>query len=122
MRPIAACLAVAALVLTSGLARAQQQDFSKVEITAEKLAEGVYMLEGAGGNIGVSVGPGRRPPGGRPVRAAHAQDQGRGGGDQRQAHPLRAQHALARRPHGRQREHGRRGRRSSWPTTTCGGA
>jgi cyclase len=35
---------------------AQQQDFSKVEIKSEKLAEGVYMLTGAGGNIGLSIG------------------------------------------------------------------
>ncbi|CAN5888415.1 MBL fold metallo-hydrolase [soil metagenome] len=33
-----------------------QQDFSKVEIKAEKVAGNVYMLQGAGGNIGVSVG------------------------------------------------------------------
>ena len=33
-----------------------QQDFSKVEIKATKVAGNVYMLEGAGGNIGVSVG------------------------------------------------------------------
>ena len=33
-----------------------QQDFSKVEITATKVADGIYMFEGAGGNIGVSVG------------------------------------------------------------------
>jgi len=32
------------------------QDFSKVEIKATKLTETVYMLEGAGGNIGVSAG------------------------------------------------------------------
>ena len=38
-----------------GLARAQQ-DFSKVEIKVTKVAGGVYMLEGSGGNIGVSVG------------------------------------------------------------------
>ncbi len=31
-------------------------DFSKVEIKATKVAGNVYMLEGAGGNIGVSVG------------------------------------------------------------------
>jgi len=36
--------------------RAQDQDFSKVEIKATKVAGSVYMLEGAGGNIGVSVG------------------------------------------------------------------
>ena len=33
-----------------------QQDFSKVEIKSEKVAGNVYMLQGAGGNIGVSVG------------------------------------------------------------------
>lgn len=34
-----------------------QDDLSKVEIKASKVAGNVYMLEGAGGNIGVSVGP-----------------------------------------------------------------
>jgi len=33
-----------------------QQDFSKVEIQTEKLAETVYMMTGSGGNLGVSVG------------------------------------------------------------------
>lgn len=33
-----------------------QQDFSKVEIKATKIAGNVHMLEGYGGNIGVSVG------------------------------------------------------------------
>jgi glyoxylase-like metal-dependent hydrolase (beta-lactamase superfamily II) len=33
-----------------------QQDMSKVVIESQKVAEGVYMLTGAGGNIGVSVG------------------------------------------------------------------
>lgn len=33
-----------------------QTDFSKVEIKATKISGNVYMLEGAGGNIGVSVG------------------------------------------------------------------
>lgn len=32
------------------------QDFDKVEITSEKLADGVYMLVGAGGNMGLSMG------------------------------------------------------------------
>jgi glyoxylase-like metal-dependent hydrolase (beta-lactamase superfamily II) len=47
------------LALTALLAlpaAAQQQDFSKVEIKATKVAGNVYMLQGAGGNIGVSVG------------------------------------------------------------------
>jgi cyclase len=46
----------AVLALAAAPALAQQQDFSKVEIKAEKVAEGVYMLTGAGGNIGLSVG------------------------------------------------------------------
>ena len=33
-----------------------QQDFSKVEIQAHKLGDSTYMLTGAGGNIGLSVG------------------------------------------------------------------
>ncbi|MEA2239993.1 MAG: hypothetical protein QOC81_4717 [Thermoanaerobaculia bacterium] len=33
-----------------------QRDFSKVEIKVTKVAGTVYMLEGAGGNIGVSIG------------------------------------------------------------------
>jgi len=45
----------ACLWLTAAPALAQQ-DFSKVEVKAEKVAEGVYMLTGAGGNIGLSVG------------------------------------------------------------------
>jgi glyoxylase-like metal-dependent hydrolase (beta-lactamase superfamily II) len=36
---------------------AAAQDFSKVEIKVTKVAGNVYMLEGSGGNIGVSVGP-----------------------------------------------------------------
>jgi cyclase len=36
--------------------QAQQTDFSKVEVKATKVAGNVYMLEGLGGNIGVSVG------------------------------------------------------------------
>ena len=44
-------------VLLAFAASAQAQtDFSKVQIKATKVAGNVYMLEGAGGNIGVSVG------------------------------------------------------------------
>lgn len=35
---------------------AQDRDFSKVEVKAEKVAGSVYMLTGAGGNIGLSIG------------------------------------------------------------------
>jgi cyclase len=44
------------LIVLAGVAAAQQQDFSKVQIKVTKVAGSVYMLEGAGGNIGVSVG------------------------------------------------------------------
>ena len=46
---------VPSLLLITHAARAQQ-DFSKVQIKATKVAGSVYLLEGAGGNIGVSVG------------------------------------------------------------------
>lgn len=49
-------LAGALLSLSALAAQAQNRDFSKVEIKATKVAGQVYMLEGAGGNIGVSVG------------------------------------------------------------------
>lgn len=45
---------LAALLLAT--AAFAQQDFSKVEVKATKVAGSVYMLTGAGGNIGVSVG------------------------------------------------------------------
>ena len=43
------------LVLTAGAALAQT-DFSKVDVKAVKVAGTVYMLTGAGGNIGASIG------------------------------------------------------------------
>lgn len=46
-------LAVAAAMLSPALA---QRDFSAVEITTTEVVPGVYMLQGAGGNIGLSVG------------------------------------------------------------------
>jgi cyclase len=48
-------LAVCAAALFAAAASAQQ-DFSKVEIQTEKLADTVYMMTGSGGNLGVSVG------------------------------------------------------------------
>src|SRR6202158_1493732 len=49
------------LVAGAGLAApaawsGQQQDFSKVQIKATKVSGNVYMLVGAGGNIGASIG------------------------------------------------------------------
>src|SRR6478735_423130 len=54
MRNFAAALC--ACLLITGFAIAQDQDFSKVEIKVTKVSGSVYMLEGAGGNIGASVG------------------------------------------------------------------
>ena len=45
----------AALVSCGGL-RAQNQDFSKVEIKVTKVSGNIYMLDGEGGNIAASVG------------------------------------------------------------------
>jgi cyclase len=52
------CLLVATIMMLCASAMPiVAQDFSKVEIKATKVAGNVYMLEGSGGNIGVSVGP-----------------------------------------------------------------
>src|SRR6266700_7353503 len=51
LRTCAGC--VAALFAAAASA---QQDFSKVEIQTEKLADTVYMMTGSGGNLGLSVG------------------------------------------------------------------
>jgi len=44
------------VVLLCAVSAHAQTDFSKVEIKATKVAGNVYMLQGSGGNIGVSVG------------------------------------------------------------------
>lgn len=49
-------LVVAAVLFSFSWASAQDRDFSKVQIKVTKVAGNVYMLEGAGGNIGASVG------------------------------------------------------------------
>jgi glyoxylase-like metal-dependent hydrolase (beta-lactamase superfamily II) len=49
-------LLVSVLLLFAVSIHAQQRDFSQVQIKATKVAGNVYMLEGSGGNIGVSVG------------------------------------------------------------------
>ena len=46
----------AVFIFLAGVAIAQDRDFSKVQIKVTKVAGSVYMLEGAGGNIGASVG------------------------------------------------------------------
>jgi glyoxylase-like metal-dependent hydrolase (beta-lactamase superfamily II) len=51
-----ALLCLMSLLFLCGLATGQSHDFSKVQIKVNKVAGTVYMLEGAGGNIGASVG------------------------------------------------------------------
>ena len=55
---IGASAIVTAFALTALLPSAAQaqRDFSKVEITTISLGDGIFMLQGAGGNIGLSVG------------------------------------------------------------------
>ncbi len=47
---------ILSVVAACSFAWAQDQNFSKVQMKVSKVAGNVYMLEGAGGNIGVSVG------------------------------------------------------------------
>jgi glyoxylase-like metal-dependent hydrolase (beta-lactamase superfamily II) len=49
-------LVLAGVLFSLSWAAAQDRDFSKVQIKVTKVAGNVYMLEGAGGNIGASVG------------------------------------------------------------------
>lgn len=53
MRPFITAFAGALLVASSAAA---QRDFSDVEIKPTEVTEGLYMLQGAGGNIGLSAG------------------------------------------------------------------
>ena len=46
----------ALLICLGAVSVSAQRDFDKVEIKATRVAGNVYMLEGAGGNIGVTVG------------------------------------------------------------------
>ena len=49
-------ISASVVVFLSAITSTGQQDFSKVEIKVKKVSGNVYMLEGSGGNIGVSVG------------------------------------------------------------------
>src|SRR5262245_3006894 len=53
---LAGLAAALAAALLAPLAAAQQQDFSAVQITTTPVAGTVSMLQGQGGNIGVSAG------------------------------------------------------------------
>ena len=48
---------VAAIAVFLGIAAWAQMDFTRIKIKTIHVAGNIYMLEGAGGNIGVSVGP-----------------------------------------------------------------
>ncbi|MES2682982.1 MAG: MBL fold metallo-hydrolase [Pseudomonadota bacterium] len=50
-------LFIAGLLGLAATAATAQQDFSKVEIKSTDLGQGLYLLTGSGGNIGVSSGP-----------------------------------------------------------------
>jgi cyclase len=47
---------IAMVFALAALAAVQDEGFDKVEVTSAKVAEGIYVLNGRGGNIGVSVG------------------------------------------------------------------
>jgi cyclase len=49
-------MAALGLAVSALQGRAQDQDFSKVQIQATKVSGNIYMLEGAGGNIAASIG------------------------------------------------------------------
>jgi hypothetical protein len=53
MRPQLACLAI--LLAAASSARAQEQDFSKVEIHSAPLGANLYLLQGTGGNMTASA-------------------------------------------------------------------
>ncbi|MEL6874639.1 MAG: MBL fold metallo-hydrolase [Pseudomonadota bacterium] len=60
LRPLAIALLAATPLALSGCSESNAQEtdrFAGVEITSEKLSEGVAVLFGAGGNLGVSYGP-----------------------------------------------------------------
>ncbi len=58
MKPVRFILAFGTLVLSAAVAYAQGgQDFSKVEIKANKVTDKFYTLDGQGGTIGVLFGP-----------------------------------------------------------------
>jgi cyclase len=54
---VALCIAGAVAVASLTTTAQAQQNYDKVEIKTVKLSDTTYMLQGAGGNMGVSVGP-----------------------------------------------------------------
>ena len=56
MRSLAVAATAAAALLTWSTSMHAQQNFDTVQVRSQRVAEGVYMLTGAGGNIGLSTG------------------------------------------------------------------
>jgi cyclase len=56
LRPGAPALLLVLVALLTALPAAAQRDFSQVEIKTQELAPGLYMLQGAGGNLAVLAG------------------------------------------------------------------
>lgn len=56
MRIVSRIAALVLFLFLGSLSFAQDQDFSKVQMKVSKVAGSVYMLQGAGGNIGALVG------------------------------------------------------------------
>ena len=56
MRTPARCVSLLILAVFLDTAALAQQDYSKVEVKTEKLSDTTYMMVGAGGNLGLSVG------------------------------------------------------------------
>jgi glyoxylase-like metal-dependent hydrolase (beta-lactamase superfamily II) len=54
---LALALATALILVLLASPAAAQQDLGQVEIKTEKLADGLYMLQGAGGNMALCAGP-----------------------------------------------------------------
>lgn len=54
--PSATASLLCLLLAAAPAALAQQRDFSQIEIKTQELAPGLYMLQGAGGNLGLSAG------------------------------------------------------------------
>ena len=104
MRSTITCAAAVAALLVAH-PRAQQPDFSQVQIKTTKIAGNFYTLEGQGGTIGVLAGP----DGVFMVDAQFApltrQDRRGDQADFGWPHPVARQHPRARRSHRRQREH-----------------
>ena len=104
------------------LPAAAQQDFSKVEIKTTKLNATTYMLTGAGGNIGLSVGEDAVFLIDDQYAPLTAEDHRGDREAHRQAGEVRAQHPLALRPYRRQREPRQRRGADLSPTRTCASA